>query len=142
VLDIEQEVSSKKGDQQVGQEGNTFPTFTTTKTKTSIVVPDKQGIVIGGIMDETKGESWQGIPLLSKIPVLGYLFRYNVDTLTKKELIIIVTPRVVSDRTEAEKLTVEYINKLRNVKKLLIEKEHQVDVPGLKDAESSELNGS
>jgi len=142
VLDIEQEVSSKGDNQQVGQVGNTYPTFSTTKTKTSIVVPDKQGIVIGGIMEESKGKSYQGIPLLSKIPVLGYLFRYTVDTKTKKELIIIVTPRVVSDRTESEKLTKEYMNKLKDVKKFLQKKETQVDVPGIEEKKSSKSNES
>ena len=131
VLDIEQEVSALGGDQQVGQKGNTFPSFTTTKTKTSIVVPDQQGIIIGGIMEETEQETQQGIPFLSKIPVLGYLFRYTEMATVKKELIIIVTPRVVADRTEADMLTRDYMDQLKNVKAFLQDKSDQVDLNGI-----------
>ncbi len=123
VLDIEQEVSSQGGDQQVGQEGNLFPIFSKTTTKTSIVVPNNQGIIIGGIMEERIEDTEQGIPLLRKIPILGYLFRWSSKEKTKKELIIIVTPRVIATKSESEKLTGDYLNKLKNVKKFLHEKE-------------------
>jgi len=38
----------------VGKSGTTYPSFNATKAKTSIVIPDRQGIVIGGIMQEEK----------------------------------------------------------------------------------------
>ncbi len=116
VLDIEQEVSSKGESVQVGRAGNLFPSFTTTKTKTSIVVPNQQGIIIGGIMEEKKDKSYQGVPLLSSIPILGNLFRYSVDSVTKKELIIFITPHVVVNETEADKLTKNYLRKLKELK--------------------------
>ncbi len=121
VLDIEQEVSAKDADQTVG--GFSYPSFAATKTKTSIVVPDKQGIIIGGIMEETKDKGYQGIPFLSAIPILGGLFRYEIDTTTKKELVIIITPHVVVNKTEGEKLTGEFLDRLNEVKKYLGEKE-------------------
>jgi len=136
VLDVEQEVSDKGEDQQVGPQGNMYPTFNTTKTKTSIVVPDRMGIVIGGIMKEKKDKSYQGIPLLSKIPLLGALFRYQVSSVTKKELIIVITPRVVADKTEADFIISEYMKKLKELKRYLKEKaqelegiKHKVDSP-------------
>ena len=119
VLDIEQEVSSKGDNQQVGQSGNTFPSFNTTKTKTSIIVPDKQGVVIGGLMEEFKDKNYQGVPVLSAIPILGRLFRYTTDTTTKKELIILITPHVINNKTESNNVTMEFLEKLRGVKKLL-----------------------
>jgi len=121
VLDLEQEVSSQGEDTLVG--GLEYPSFNTTKTKTSIVVPDKQGIVIGGIMEETKDKGYSGIPLLSSIPILGHLFRYQSDTITKKELVIIITPQVVSTKEEGRPFTNEFIGKLKEVKKYLTEKE-------------------
>lgn len=116
VLDIEQEVSSKGDSLQVGMEGNLFPSFSTTKTKTSIVVPHQQGIIIGGIMEEKKDKNYQGIPFFSTIPIFGKLFRYTVDATTKKELIIFITPHVLVDKTEADVLTKEYLDKLRELK--------------------------
>ncbi len=141
VLDIEQEVSGKGTDQQVGQTGNLFPSFTTTKTKTSIIVPDKQAIVIGGIMEEKKNKSYQGVPLLSSIPILGNLFRYTSDATVKKELVIIIRPHVITNRSEADKLTVEFMKKLKEVKGFLEEKNENGFTPGNK-TNPSDANGS
>lgn len=126
VLDIEQEVSSAGDNVRIGSEGNTFPSFNTTKAKTSIIVPNENGIIIGGIMDETKDKGYQGIPLLSSIPILGGLFRYEKDTITKKELVIVIIPHVIVNKTEGEKVTVEFLDKLKEVKKYLNEKEIMV----------------
>jgi len=131
VLDLEQEVSSAGEVQQVGQTGNLFPTFNTTKTKTSIVVPNEQGIVIGGIMEEDGSKSYQGIPLLSKIPILGALFRYNVRSVSKKELLIIITPFVLADRSEADIITKKFIQQLVELRGFLVDKKSEVNIPSL-----------
>jgi len=138
VLDLEQEVSSAGEDQQVGQTGNLFPTFNTTKTKTSIVVPNEQGIIIGGIMEEEGSKGYQGIPLLSRIPILGALFRYNVRSVSKKELLIIVTPYVLADRSEADAITKGFINQLVELKEFLVNKKSEVNVPSVNGADSPE----
>ena len=96
------------------------------------MVPDKQAIVIGGIMEETKGESYEGIPLLSELPILGPLFRYTKDDTTKKELIIIITPHVVTSKSEGNVLTQDFLKKLEEVKEFLSEKETHIfnPIPG------------
>ncbi len=142
VLDIEQEVSGKGTDQQVGQTGNLFPSFTTTKTKTSIVVPDKQGIVIGGIMEEKKNKSYQGVPLLSSIPLLGNLFRYTSDATVKKELVIIIRPHVITNRSDADRLTMEFMEKLKEVKSFLEEKNEKGFTPPDRTTNPADANES
>ncbi len=127
VLDLEQEVSSKGTEQQVGQTGNLFPSFTTTKTKTSIVVPDRQGIVIGGIMQEKRDKSHQGIPLLKDIPVLGHLFRFDSSVITNKELVIIITPHVINNKSEGEIVTSRFIGKLKEIKSFINTKDSTGD---------------
>ena len=129
VLDIEQEVSDQLSNVTVGQAGYTYPSFSTRKTKTSVVVPDKQTIVIGGIIKEKKDKSYQGIPLLSSIPLLGYFFRYTVDTKSKTELIIMLTPYVVATKTEADVITTEFMEKLQEVKDFLKKSDSQSKVP-------------
>ena len=129
VLDIEQEVSEQGSPVTVGQAGYTYPSFSTRKTKTSVVVPDKQTIVIGGIIKEKKDKSYQGIPLLSSIPLLGYFFRYTVDTNSKTELIIMLTPYVVATKTEADVITTEFMEKLQEVKDFLKKSDSQSKVP-------------
>jgi general secretion pathway protein D len=140
VLDLEQEVSSKGADQQVGQSGNLFPSFNTTKTKTSIIVPDKQGVVIGGIMEEEISKNYQGVPVFSSIPILGHIFRYTKDSTVKKELVIIITPHVVSNKTEAEFLTTDFLEKLQNVKGFL-KKNNDQGTPLNNKPETLESNG-
>ncbi len=142
VLDIEQEVSSQGENITVGQKGNTYPSFNTTKAKTSIVVPDRQGIVIGGIMQEEKKKNYSGIPLLSSIPILGHLFRYQTDSITKKELVIIITPTVVTTKAEGETSTNEFLGKLKEVKKYLTEKEMIYTKPGLILSPPSKTEGT
>ncbi|RJQ56914.1 MAG: type II secretion system protein GspD [Nitrospiraceae bacterium] len=139
VLDLEQEVSSQGDDVRIGPAGNTFPSFNTTKTKTSIVVPNEHGIIIGGIIDETKDKSYQGIPFLSSIPVLGGLFRYQTDTITKKELVIIITPHVLVSKTEGEIITDEFVGKLKEVKTYLDEKDIEYKKPHMPGAPAGSL---
>jgi general secretion pathway protein D len=117
VLDIEQEVSDTLPNQPVGQEGFSYPAFSTRLTKTSIVVPDRQGISIGGIMRERNEKIYQGVPLLSSIPFLGNLFRYSVDTTSKTELIIFLTPHVITSKSEADMITSQFVEQLKSLKK-------------------------
>jgi general secretion pathway protein D len=140
VLDVEQEVSSLGENLQVGQEGNTFPSFDTTKTKTSIIVPDNQSIIIGGIIQEELRDSYQGIPVLSKIPILGHLFRYTVQNKAKKELVIMITPRVVANQAEADRLTLDYMEKLKDLKDFLKDSEAQLNIPNIEVSDTSQSN--
>jgi len=142
VLDLEQEVSSQGENITVGQEGNTYPSFNATKAKTSIVVPDRKGIVIGGIMQNEKKKGYNGIPLLSDIPILGHLFRYEIDASRKTELVIIITPQVISTKSEGEALTSEFIGKLTEVKKYLNENDINYPKPGLTVPSTSNTEGT
>lgn len=117
VLNIEQEVSDKLANVVVGQAGFSYPAFSTRLTKTSVVVPDNHGISIGGIIKESNEKGYQGIPLLSAIPYLGSLFRYTVMTKTRTELIIFLTPHVVTNRTEADMVTSDFVEQLKNLKR-------------------------
>lgn len=58
------------------------------------MVPDGATIVIGGLIDNETDKDWEGIPFLSRLPWLGYLFRHTTETTTKKELIVILTPHI------------------------------------------------
>jgi general secretion pathway protein D len=122
VLDVEQEVSDVlERNRVVG--GFSYPEFSSRRTKTSVVVPDKQGIVIGGIIEEKRTKHYEGIPIISSVPILGKLFRYDTDNVTKTELIIIIVPHVLTSRSESEKLTGEFIGKFKKIKSFLDENE-------------------
>jgi type IV pilus assembly protein PilQ len=65
------------------------------KATTEVLILDGETAVIGGIMQVLRGESTDGLPWLSKIPVIGYLFRKDKNTAANRELLIFITPKVV-----------------------------------------------
>ena len=53
------------------------------------------GTVIGGILQISRTESRAGLPWLSRIPVLGYLFRKDTNSTRNRELLIFITPKIL-----------------------------------------------
>ncbi len=67
-----------------------------TKTAiTKLLVNDGDTVIIGGIIKTTRSKDYTGIPGLSKIPILGWLFRSNTRSENKEELLIFITPKIV-----------------------------------------------
>ncbi len=71
------------------------------------LVADRQTIVLGGLMQNRRSDSEEGVPLLKDVPILGRLFRSDVDATSKRELLVFVTPRIV-DPNEAAVLARRY----------------------------------
>ncbi len=66
-----------------------------------LLVNDGETSVIGGLTVTTVTRSRTGIPLLSSLPILGKLFSFSSDEESRRDLIILVTPRIVDDGVEA-----------------------------------------
>jgi len=71
------------------------PSIAKKETGTELLVNDGDTIVIGGIIIREEAVSKKGVPLLSKIPLLGWLFRSESTITAKKELLIFVSPTIV-----------------------------------------------
>lgn len=71
---------------------NGVPAISTQQLKTQVVMKNHNTLVLGGIMEENKSAQRQGVPFLSKIPLLGALFRYQKQSNDRKQLLIFVTP--------------------------------------------------
>ena len=69
--------------------------ISTQEAKTKVVVADGETVVIGGLTRNENTESESGIPFLKDIPLLGNLFKYSRKAITKKDLVIFVTPRII-----------------------------------------------
>ncbi len=115
-MDISQEVSKA---QPITASGIQSPTITNRLAETSVVVQDGKTVVIGGIINNEGTSTQSGIPYLSKIPLLGYLFSYTTDGTSKRELIIMLTPHVIKDIGEAGAITEEYKSKMTEIRRLL-----------------------
>lgn len=67
----------------------------TNSVDSKVVVLDGDTIVIGGVLKTEDAKTVGGVPWLSKIPILGWLFKYEYIEKTKKELLIFITPRII-----------------------------------------------
>ena len=114
-LEVTQEVSSVTKE---STEGITSPRFKTRKASTTLIAEDGQTIVIGGLMQTQTTKTRAGIPLLKDLPVLGYLFGKRTFTHQKTELLIAITPHVIQNREQADAITQEFQNKVKELKKL------------------------
>ena len=83
------------GSQRV--EPNDVPIIGTEQIITSVTVPDRNTIVLGGLISEQEKRDTQGAPFLSRIPGVGNLFKENKDSTTRSELIIFIQPQVIHD---------------------------------------------
>ena len=95
-MDINQEISAVKNDK-----GQAVDLVTTKRSaKTSIVVKDKETVVIGGLIQDTEEDNIQKVPFLGDIPGLGWLFKTKTKTRKKTNLMILLTPHIVKDAAD------------------------------------------
>ncbi|MBI5554399.1 MAG: tetratricopeptide repeat protein [Elusimicrobia bacterium] len=83
------------------------PILADREAKTKVVVQDGQTVVIGGLIKDDDSFSDSKIPLLGDIPILGWLFKKQGMTKEKTELMVFITPYVVTSSAEAEEMTKE-----------------------------------
>jgi pilus assembly protein CpaC len=76
--------------------GFDVPAIDTRKMKTEVELGDGQSFAISGLLDNRDNEAYSKIPFLGDIPILGKLFQSMQKTRTNTELIVIVTPEIVS----------------------------------------------
>jgi general secretion pathway protein D len=105
-LTLYQEVT-KVTEATVGSGANTQPAPTTLKrsTKTTVGVKDSQTIVISGLIKDDSEASRQGIPFLSAIPVIGWLFGSTSRAVDKTNLLVFITPRIIYSSQTIEEIS-------------------------------------
>lgn len=74
------------------------PPLITKETRTTLIVNDGDTIVISGLTKDLVSDTSSGIPYLKDIPGLGYLFKAKGDSVTKQEVLIFITPTVLSPK--------------------------------------------
>jgi type IV pilus assembly protein PilQ len=85
----------------VGAVTNNVPSIDTKSIQTQVLVENGGTVVIGGIFEQTDRSDVVQVPLLGDIPVVGNLFKSRTNSSRKTELLIFLTPKVVSERTAA-----------------------------------------
>jgi len=113
-LDLSQEVSDYFLQNIYGSE---YPVITKREATTNLVAQDGETIVIGGLIQENFKRTRAGLPLLSKIPVLGWLFSNTADEEKRTEVIMLLTPLVVKNPEDAKNMTNVYIHRIKGVRR-------------------------
>lgn len=72
------------------------PTIARREVSTTVTVPDRNTIVIAGLTRQDENQTVQRVPLLGALPLIGWLFRHEVNNVEKTDVLILVTPRIVS----------------------------------------------
>lgn len=127
VMEIEQEVSDV-----APNSGNSLtPTIQQRKINSTVAVQSGETVVLGGLIRENKSESESGVPGLSKVPVLGFLFGATNDTSRRTELVILITPRAVRDPSVSRQITEEFRERMESLKPLFRPKSEDKQNPAL-----------
>ncbi len=95
---LEVDAAKKEVDFSRTVEGN--PTITSRQSKTSVLVKDGATVVIGGLFKGQSVDTQEGVPVLSKIPYLGWLFKTKQTREDNEDLLFFITPRIVRERSQ------------------------------------------
>lgn len=94
-MKIRPEISSRTGT-LTSRAGAEIPLVNTTFIESTIVVKDKNTIILGGLRRDDLSVNDKGVPYLMDIPVLGHLFKSRSDQTKKSEIVIFISPKIVS----------------------------------------------
>ncbi|MES1935314.1 type IV pilus secretin PilQ [Salinisphaera hydrothermalis] len=78
-------------------EGGSVPSIDTRSLTTQVLVDNGDTVVLGGIFEQTNRDTTNGVPFVSKIPLLGSLFKGHSRQRDKQELLIFVTPKILDN---------------------------------------------
>ena len=94
-LKVRPEVSSLDFNNGITLQGFRVPALITRRAETDVELRDGQSFAIAGLLNNTMQNDGANVPFLSKIPIIGYLFRSNAERKERTELMVLVTPHLV-----------------------------------------------
>lgn len=100
VMDIKQKIENLGEDQDIG--GQLWPTVLSRDLSASVAVQNRETIVMGGLMQNSGTDSANKIPFFGDIPILGNLFRSNSRNNAGAEILVFITPYVMSTPAEIQ----------------------------------------
>jgi type II secretory pathway component GspD/PulD (secretin) len=125
-LTIEPKISDRSSDAAVldpainpktGQSlGNRIPIFETKQLKTTAKITSGNVLVLGGLLKQNNETKEQGIPILSNIPILGYLFKHKSKETTVTETVIFIKATIIDDNNPLKKYDRDLHQRISNDK--------------------------
>ena len=112
-LVVSQEVSSALPNTT---SGISSPVIQNRDVKTELTLGDGQTVVIGGMISDTRNNTDEGIPYLKDIPLVGLMFKSESTTRDRTELLVFITPYVISADTDSAAITRQFRDQMQNWK--------------------------
>ena len=107
---------------EIGTTSYTVPVTSNREVSSDVVVENGQTIIIGGLVGTKTIRTIEGVPGLSKIPLIGRLFRRDFDQRDKTTLFIFITPYVVSSPEELSRITQEHQKLMEELRRRIEER--------------------
>ena len=85
--------------------GVSVPEIATQELTTTVIVPDRGTILLGGLITQQDDKTSSGVPFLSNIPLMGALFRSTTDSTRREELVVLIQPSVIQDIPELKEIS-------------------------------------
>jgi general secretion pathway protein D len=104
MMDVAQEVSDVSA---TTSSSLNSPTISERKINSTIAVQDGETVALGGLIKDSRSHGLSGIPVLQDIPYIGPLFGDTNDSVTRTELLVLITPRVVQGVQKLRSVTEE-----------------------------------
>ena len=98
-LKLHPEISDKQ--EEIDFQGAMVPVLSTQSADATVMIKDGQTLVIGGLIKDKKVTTRTKVPLLGDIPILGLFFSHKSEEVIKNDLLIFITPHIISDATLA-----------------------------------------
>ncbi|MEW6333770.1 MAG: type II secretion system secretin GspD [Thermodesulfobacteriota bacterium] len=113
-LKIDQQVTKLTGEQ------TSTPTTLKRTAKTTVVIRDKETVVIGGLIDDSTIVDTNQVPCLGDIPFLGWLFKTRGSGREKSNLFVFITPHIIRNQAEAAVIYQKKLEDMGNIEEGII----------------------
>jgi general secretion pathway protein D len=112
-MDIQQQVSDAN-DTSTDANGN--PRISTRSVSTQVAVQSGQTVLLGGLIKQDNADTVSAVPYLGAIPGLRWLFGNTTKSKKRTELVVLITPRVITSNSQARQVTDDYRQQLQLIK--------------------------
>lgn len=106
-IEVSQEVSDIGS---VGVGGS--PAFNTSRVESILTLKDGEPVLIGGLIRTSTSDGNSGVPFLKNLPGIGHAFKNASTSQARRELVLLITPYIISDSSDAQRITDEFRKRL------------------------------
>jgi len=116
-LEVTQEVSDAAEDASLGDVGKQSPAISNKQLQSTLVIPDAATVLMGGLITSKEEGGHAGVPVLKDLPGIGRLFRTNVESSERTELLVMISVNVIDGESTSDTLVRRYEAALREIRK-------------------------